>query len=178
MALLCLCGLVAAVNATIDPYGRLLIVDTEGFNQAKISPDNDRSGKARHLRQCKYDTLILGTSRAESGIRVEQPALEGAHAYNGALKAATMYEMRRVTDYALANQQLHTAVIGLDLTAFNAKDQGFEDFHESPFADSISLGTWVRYLVSWQTLKQSWYTWKWNHDGNTVTCKDRGEHRP
>jgi hypothetical protein len=177
-ALLFLCGVVAAINAAVDPHGRLLIVDTEGFNQTKISPDNNRSGKARSLRQCSYDTLILGTSRAESGIRVEQAALEGAHAYNGALKAATMYEMRRVADYALANQQLQTVVIGLDLSSFNAKDQGLDDFDESPFADSISFAAWGRYLVSWKTLKHSWYTWEWNHDGNTVTCEDRGEYKP
>ena len=177
-ALLCLCAVVAVVNGTIDPHGRLLIVDREGFNQAKISPDNNRSGKARHLRQCTYDTLILGTSRTESGIRAEQPAFEGSRAYNGALKAATMYEMRRVADYALANQALQTAVIGLDLSSFNTKDQGLDDFDESPFADSIALGAWVRYLVSWKTLQHSWYTWKWNYDGNTVTCKDRGEYTP
>lgn len=167
--------LVAGVNAVVDPQGRILIVEKPGFNEVKITPVNNRQGKARAIRQCAYDALILGTSRTETGIRVEQRALADRYAYNAALKAATMYEIRRLVAYALEQRDLKTVVIGLDLTSFNSKGNGFDDFYESPLAESVSPNLLVRYLVSLQTLKQSYYTLKWNQRSYAQTCEDRGE---
>jgi hypothetical protein len=176
-AVLLLSLLVAAVNAVIDPQGRIMLVEKPGFNEVKLT-FNNRQGKARALRQCDYDALILGTSRTETGIRVEQPALAERYAYNAALKAATMYEMRRLVAYALEHQNLKTVVIGLDLTSFNSKGSGLDDFYKSPLAESVSPNLMARYLVSLQTLKQSYYTLKWNRRKSAKTCEDRGEQIP
>ena len=137
-------SVVISINAVVDPHGRLLLVDKTGFNELKLTvPFDNRTGKALALRQCDYDTIILGTSRAESGIAVDQPPFDAARTYNAALKAATMYEMRRLVEYALQYRSLRRVVIGLDFVSFNERAISFDDFDDSPLASPPSAGSLV-----------------------------------
>ena len=167
---------VISVNAVVDPHGRLLLVDKTGFNELKLTvPFDNRTGKALALRQCDYDTIILGTSRAESGIAVDQPPFDAARTYNAALKAATMYEMRRLVEYALQYRSLRRVVIGLDFVSFNEHAISFDDFDDSPLASPPSAGSLVRYLLSWRSLRESWVDLKLNRSGRWKKCISTGE---
>ena len=169
---------VGVCNAVIDPQGRLLWVDKAGFNQFKVAlPTNNRGGKARALRQCDYEVIVLGTSRAESGIKTEQPAFSGKRVYNAALKAASMYELRRVGEYAVAHSPVDTVVIGLDFVSFNDRFMTFDDFDETLLAKRRSWLAVARYLVSVQTLLESVATLRWNRISGIELCGDNGEHK-
>ena len=172
------CALVASFNAVIDPHARVLILDRTGFNQIKpVLKTNDRKSKANALRQCSYDTIVLGSSRAEMGIPVEHPALMGARAYNAALKAGSMYEMRRVAAYAMLHQNLDTVLLGLDYESFYAELFFSDDFADSPFAEAISLPSVARYLFSLSTFWESFGTLKANLQGTADLCGENGEHK-
>ena len=174
--LLALC--VAGFNTIIDPRGVFLFVDQPGFNQAKVTLSrNSRQGKATALRQCGFDALILGTSRAETAIPMQDEALSGLNPYNAALRGGTVYEMRRMGSYALEQGRLKAAVISLDFESFNARIPFTEDFQESSLAEKLSIDAIARYLFSQHTVMQSWTTLLANIRGVTNTCDDRGEYR-
>lgn len=178
VAVLVFCLLVGGFNALVDPHGRLLWLDRAGLNQVKMTvPSNNRAGKALALRQCNYDTIIVGTSRAESGIVVDQPAFEEALVYNAAMKSASMYEMRHLIEYGLKHQELKRVVIGFDFMSFNERLISFDDFADSPLAQPQSVASLLRYLISWGTLQESWITLELNRSGRFKSCQDDGEYK-
>ncbi len=140
LCLLLLGGLVAGFNASIDPQARFLFLDKPGFNQIKTElQTKTRKGKTTALRQCNYDTIVLGTSRAETAFAMGHPTLEGAEPYNAALRAGTIYEMRRLAEYANRQGNLNLVLLSLDYEAFNSRIVFAEDFPESPLAETLSL---------------------------------------
>ena|GEM_PF-1541922 len=176
--LLIACALVAGFNAIIDPQARFLLVDKPGFNQVKTTLEtNNRKGKTTALRQCSYDTIVLGTSRAEMAIALDSPPLNDGRSYNAALKAASMYEIRRLAEYAMLHQDLEVVLLSLDFVAFNTQSIFFDDFSDSPLAETVSLPSVVRYLISLQTLRESLATLKSNVRGNALICVDAGVHK-
>ena len=178
MVLVLLCAFVMGFNALIDPLARLLLVDRPGLNQVKVELEpNSRKGKATALRQCGYDTIILGTSRAETAIATSQPGFAGAEVYNAALRAGTMFEMRRMAEYAASQHKLKAVLLSLDFEAFNSRTMVAEDFSESPLASKQSASSLARYLFSLQTFGQSVATLQANVQGNPVMCADNGEHK-
>jgi len=178
LCVLVLGALVGAFNAAADPQARLLFVDRPGFNQIKIGLQrNSRKGKTTALRQCNYDTIVVGTSRAETAIGASHPVLRDAAYYNAALRAGTMYEMRRMAEYAAQQHDLEVVLVSLDYESFNDAIPFAEDFPESPLAERATVSSYARYLFSLQTFWQSVATFRWNIRDKTPDCEDRGEHR-
>ena len=177
-ALLLLLALVALTNAVVDPHARILLVDQPGFNQAKLTlQTNNRTGKANALRQCRYDNIILGSSRAETGIAVSHPAFSAGRTYNAALKAVSMYEMRRMAEHAMHAYLPQNILLSLDFYAFSAATITDHDFADSPLAEGFQLPSMFRYLISIRTIRESWYVVKWNRLSNIEICTDNGEHK-
>lgn len=178
VSLLVLMGAVALINAVVDPLGRLLIVDRDGFNQTKIAIEWDsRSGKALALRQCEFDGVILGTSRSETGLQPSSPALADKRVFNAALKGTSFYETQRMAHYMLQQSKPEFVVIGVDFIAFSSNRYTGDDFDQSPLADEISLPDLGRYLVSARTLRQSFFTVNWNRKRVMAPCEDNGAQR-
>jgi hypothetical protein len=172
--------LVAGINLIVDPLARFGVVERPGFNQVKIAlTTNSRKGKANALRQCDYDTLVLGASTAETGITQQHPVLGASKFYNAALRGGSMYELRRMVGYALQYQRLETVVLGLDFSTFSSSIVFLDDFADSPLAEEVSIGSLVRYLFSIETLKMSVATVRWNVSGNARAffCTDNGQHK-
>lgn len=172
--------LVAGINLIVDPQARFSVVERPGFNQVKIAlTPNGRKGKANALRQCDYDTLVLGASTAETGITQQHPVLGASKFYNAALRGGSMYELRRMVQYALRYQQLDAVVLGLDFSTFSSSIVFLDDFADSPLSEVVSTGSLVRYLFSVQTLNMSVATVRWNASGNAKAffCADNGQHK-
>ncbi len=178
LALIVLVSFAVGFNAVVDPMARLLIVDRPGLNQVKVElAPNSRKGKATALRQCGYDTIVLGTSRAETAIATSHAAFSDAAVYNAALRAGTMFEMRRIAEYALTQRKPKTILVSLDFESFNSRVMIAEDFDESPLARRTSLQSLARYLFSLQTFGHSVATLRANMRGNVAMCSDNGEHK-
>lgn len=161
-----------------DPQARFLIIDKPGFNRVKVAlRTNSRQGKANALRQCNYDAIVLGASRAETAIAVNQPALRNSKAYNAALRGGTMYEMAHMAEYAVQHQDLELVLLSIDFEGFDSNVPFREDFSESPLAKTVSLAATMRHLFSIQTFRESFVTIKLNSEGDIAICADNGEHK-
>jgi hypothetical protein len=151
-----LLSVVAGLNFVIDPNGRFRVIDRAGFNQVKISdvPDS-RQGKANALRQCDYGTVILGSSRAETGIFPRSKQFIDKPIYNAALIGTSMRELGDMADYVVAHQDPETIVIGLDFLMFSALRDTAGD-------------------LSIDTLDASITTLNWNMQGIALRCYFNG----
>jgi hypothetical protein len=146
-----------AFNVRIDPYA------LDGA-QADGTPAAERRRgaffrKVEHARQAKARSVILGTSRAASGIPVEHPAYTARRqpVINLALGGASIDEMRLLLIHAHASAPLREAIVGLDLEAF--MDQGRTDFDPGLLAGNPASRpaplSWLRMQVSRDTLYAS-----------------------
>ena len=167
-------AVVAAINFYVDPDGRFRVVDKPGFNQLKVTLKRDsRLGKIASLWECSVDTLLLGTSRIESGIRTDVAGLPG-RVYNGGLKAGSMLEMERLGRFALRRHSLQQLVVGLDFFAFNEQRVTYDHFGDSLLGDGQSPASVAMYLASLEKLFASRETVYWNRSGRVDACFNDG----
>lgn len=122
MASLVLAAGVALFNALVDPFGVFRIVESPGFNVDKPEfVNNTRMAKAHAVRAIAPRLIALGTSRADIGIDVRHGdwgGVEGAR-YNLGLAGASLNEIRRYFDHAIAAGDVRVAVFVTDFLAFN-----------------------------------------------------------
>jgi hypothetical protein len=174
-ALLLILFVIGGANLLIDPHGRLRWVDIDNFNNIKFTFKNHgRIGKANSIIQCTYDAVILGSSRAETGLNPAHTAFGNRSVFNAALKAASMYELNRMAAHVLQQQNPEIVIIGLDFIAFNGQRQISDDFAESPLASQQSTRSLLRYALSLETLQESWLTADWNMRRSIKPCEYKG----
>jgi hypothetical protein len=110
------CAGVVALTATIDPYGlRFAAAETE------VPPQGGEFlRKALLVGQVMPRTIILGTSRANSGLDTHHRAFSAhdAPVISLALGAAQIEHMRLLLIHANTVSRLRKAVIGLDIESF------------------------------------------------------------
>lgn len=149
ICLLLICGF----NYIIDPYG---IYNNRFFNLEKIKQSPKmKLVKAIRVKNIKPKSIVLGTSRAETGFDPNhnyfmQPS------YNFATSGSSMYENRLNFEYALKQGNLKKVLLVLDYRMFNSKTQKTTNDFEEYFKNSIEY----TYLLSLETLKDSLLTIK------------------
>ncbi|MCC6532906.1 MAG: hypothetical protein IT531_10180 [Burkholderiales bacterium] len=120
-AALLLAAAITTLNASIDPYGLRAMDAGEARLQAL---GHERSGefsrKAFSVPRVMPRTIILGTSRANSGLDHRHGAFAAADApvMNLALGAVQIEHMRLLLIHAHTLSGVRKAVIGLDMEAF------------------------------------------------------------
>lgn len=99
---------VAAVNAVVDPYGVVRLVDKPGFNQIKPAAGaHGAVSKAYQMLRVRPRTLLLGNSRAEVGLDPAHPALSARPVYNAALPGTGTQTSLRYLQHLLAETSAH-----------------------------------------------------------------------
>ncbi len=129
--------LTAAVNVIIDPAYIFKIMDKEGINHSKteIMRGGGRRDKAMALKLGVFDTVILGSSRAEVGIDPESPVFGASKVYNAALPFTDIFELYNVFKFVKKKPEVKRIIIGLDYPLFTASlSDGRADFNLSLFA--------------------------------------------
>ncbi|WP_153307616.1 hypothetical protein [Desulfospira joergensenii] len=119
-------------NSFVDPFGIIGAPLIQGFN--KVKPRalfNARMVKAHQIKRIKPHGLILGSSRAETGIDPEHPGWfkDSYPVYNVALPSARIFEIFSYLRYAEAQNHLAQVVLGLDFFSFDSdrpSEPGFE----------------------------------------------------
>jgi len=161
---------VAAFNALVNPFNLYTGVRITGFNEYKSElAKNSRLSKAAELRRQQPDCLILGSSRAQTGLDPAQPAWAQCRAFNLAHAGGTLYESMRYFQQAVAIQRPREVVLALDLFMFNVYRKTLPGFSEERLmvnADDTPNPDWLRSylhdvftnLLSWHALKASWKT--------------------
>ncbi|OYV05729.1 MAG: hypothetical protein CFE26_10050 [Verrucomicrobiales bacterium VVV1] len=110
------------------------------------------------IRTCKaglamhgtWDTLVIGSSRPNSGIDPEGPAFKNLKAVNLGMNGGDLYETRAMLDHALRSQSPKTAVLLIDAGDLTrpGKVQIENDFEISPLSKSDPVERSLRYLFS------------------------------
>ena len=126
-----LCCAVAAEIVCSDPYdiyGPLL------WKRYTIHMTAIRLSKPFVVRSLNPSAVIVGTSRAEIGYRAEHGAFTGWRPYNLGTDDATIYEMRRLFEHALATSKIDVALVGLDYESFVTDIKTRPGFNEGVLA--------------------------------------------
>lgn len=155
--------LVGGFNALVAPYAITDSPRIEGFNAFKPEiPDNLRIHKLYQVAKVKPQSLILGTSRAGSGLDPLHPVWGGVPTYNLGLPGATPYESLRWLQHAHALSPIRRVVMGLDPFVFNRHFPGAPSFDETRLAadaDGEPRALWsfnrLAMLTSWDLLGRS-----------------------
>ena len=102
-------------NYCVNPYGawRIEVVDPIYRNLT-----GDRAQMPYQLRTTAPQTLLIGSSRVQEGMRIEQGYRAGV--LNASLGAAGISDLARIVTIALRNPKLKRIVWGVDFYAFNA----------------------------------------------------------
>ncbi|NEQ36349.1 MAG: hypothetical protein F6K40_08670 [Okeania sp. SIO3I5] len=126
--------LVFGFNWLINPWGVTNSPKIQSLNVSKqATVDNARLYKAVDLIRHNAQTILLGTSRVETGINPNSSLLkEYQPVYNLGIPAASLYEQRRYLEYAIAHQQeLELVILGIDLWSITHPFKTMEGFSEA-----------------------------------------------
>lgn len=135
--LLGLFGSVAAFNVLVDPFdafGRVSI-DALGAYKERFS----RIAVAELMRQDRYDTLVLGSSRAQIGIDPNLPVWGEAKVFNAGLPGCSMFEVNHAFHYAAGLGDVRRVFLFVDIEMFTGATAGQHDFHQSRFDPALNL---------------------------------------
>jgi hypothetical protein len=171
--------LIALINAIVDPYLYLDLISLDGVNSERTSLINKRTrvAKAAVLKHCPKQVLIFGSSRAEIALREDFQGYNGRSVYNAALAGSNIFEMKHVISFAENHQQPETVIIGLDFEGFTDRRRTSADFMDSDFSSTLEgrqFISYLRYLLSPQTLTASWNTIKANNTSTPSLCNSKG----
>ena len=110
----------AAVIVLVDPYYVFGTPDIPGINVVRPRYENLLpAAKPYQVRRIRPDAVILGSSRAETGLDPRHPGWTGKNVFNFGLPGATSYEVMLAFLHAQASAPLKQAVVGLDFFGFN-----------------------------------------------------------
>lgn len=159
-----LSSLVCAFDVLVDPFDVFQWVSVPGWNAAKYVKGG-REEKALALRLDRYDALVIGTSRAEVGYRLDHPAWGGRRVYAATLSGTNMYELGYVYDYAVRRQSVDTIVFGLDFLMFGGERTTGRGFGASGFDPAGSAISLPQVTLSLFALRESFQNLRLNRRG-------------
>ena len=155
---------IGIVNLIVDPYNIWRLYQRVGFNQwSPKAEDLDRLIQPIVFRRVQPKALFLGTSQVIWGIEPsEYTRLTGDSAYNLAMLGASVYEIRRMLEHAIAlDDNLHEVFVCVNFELFAANAEHPIAEKKTAF-DEEQIGKWfitwdniAKTLFSWQALKDS-----------------------
>lgn len=147
-------AVVAAVNVLVDPYDVFA-----GWGLDALTPYRNygsRIAKAEGVYRGGVEVLILGSSRAETGLDPHSPLWPTTQVYNAALTGAELEELGHVFDFAAAHNGLRCVVLGVDFIMFTQAKQPPSTFEQSRFNPQMRQSEYLlANLLGWGTLKAS-----------------------
>jgi hypothetical protein len=125
--------LAMSVNYLVNPYGAWRIALTDPIFR-KLT--GDRAQMPYQLRTTAPETILIGSSRVQVGMRIEQGYRDGV--LNASVGAATMADLAQIIDVALRNPRLKRIVWGVDFYTFSARNRRINQTFEARVALSPS----------------------------------------
>lgn len=130
--LLLLSALLLAGNTLLvlfaDPLNLFGLARIQGVNAFKNTySDYTRIAKPIQVEWTEPQRLVLGSSRAELGLRPGNPSWAAAHpgaSFNGALSGASIGELRDSLAHAIRTARPRSVVLGIDFFMFGAGKPG------------------------------------------------------
>jgi hypothetical protein len=116
-----LMAMICTLNFVVNPFGIYAPPVIKGFNDYyPASNAFPRLHKIESVKKIKPDVVIIGSSRADSGMNPTPEFFGDTKVYNLGLPASTIYEQRRLLEFAQMVHPLKQVIITLDFFTFNA----------------------------------------------------------
>jgi hypothetical protein len=125
----------AATNALVDPFAVFPATSLPQLHPYRAL--GTRVTKAELLAQVQPQILILGSSRAETGLDPHSPLWKTDHVFNAALTGAGFEEIGHVFDYALRSSNPKLVVLTVDFLMFTSHRSPRADFERSRFNPNL-----------------------------------------
>ncbi len=156
-------------NICIDPYDIWMLPRKEGINLYAVrSEDNERLLKPIHLIAYKPDVIFMGNSKCDFAIDPDYfGQITGIEkVYNASLRSGQPYEMRKYLEFTLSNNpELKAVYLAIDYEMFQFQEKKMPGFDENQInRSSITLDNVFKTTLSWDALKDSLMTLKYNQE--------------
>ena len=158
---------VVLINRAVNPYS--LFASDWIVRPAKPETYTHlRMVKAAQVRHVQPRAVILGSSRVETGLSPDHACWSERPVYNLGLSEATIYEILRYFQHAVAVTEVRQAVLLLDYSAFLSAANPAPDFTEERLAVSregkpqslAAMEDWLTALGTSDALIGSLGTWR------------------
>jgi hypothetical protein len=149
---------VTTLNLVVDPFGVHQVVRNASWAPYK-SHGRGRTGKAEMVRQGPWDTVLLGSSRAENGIDPAHPAWCSKRVLNVALGGPNLYEVGYVFRYVVEHGDVKRIVLFIDLLMFDERGTFAMDFTQSRFDPETNILEYrLGHLLGYRAVDASYQT--------------------
>ena len=157
-------GTTGLFNLLVDPYALYQLIERKEFDHNMSHNAPWRLETAYRIRRKRAHTLIMGSSRAISGLPADEKNWGSANLdpINIALPGANMREINAYFKHAHTIQPLSQVVLGLDFFSFNVFSPDREDFNLQRLATASFLAQifafirdTVSTLLTWDVLVAS-----------------------
>ncbi len=165
----------------VDPlggWGTRILPETNYAVHGRARVSGDRVLKGIELSRGRYDSLIFGTSRLQSGINPQTSEFMREQVYNAAIPSGRIAEQLAVIRKALKLQpDLKRVVWGLDYFVMVSPETSTADFENSVFAGkTVFQGQLVR-TFNLEAVEGSFKFWRSIARGETADMTTQGFHR-
>ena len=149
------------INVLVDPAGAYPALHLRSFEPLRYL-DLDRVTKAEMASRGDWQIIILGSSRAESGLPASHPFLVTNRTCNLSFAATRFPELAAAFDFAAAHNKLQHVILCLDLYMFAPGTPWIENFADSRFNPHLKLfAYYCKQLLgraytdlTWQTIRR------------------------
>lgn len=132
-----------ALLVSVDPYRVWGTPDVRGFNAAKpLAKKQMRMGKRYQVARLRPRAVVMGTSRALSGLALDHPLLVKRAPFALALQAATPQESAAMFAMAARDSDLELAVLGVEFSRWIGSDETRPGFDPVRMARRPALKGW------------------------------------
>jgi hypothetical protein len=125
-------ALVAALNLLVDPLGAYPWISLKTMEPYRCQLMS-RPAKAEMLLRHRCEVLLLGTSRVQAGMPLDDPAYGTTNVLNLGLAGTTLPEIAAALEFALRHQRPKRVLLGVDFFLFSDVRGAGGDFDNSRF---------------------------------------------
>jgi hypothetical protein len=148
----------AAINVLVDPAGAYPALHLRCFEPLRYV-GLDRVTKAEMAGRGDWQVIILGSSRAETGLPAAHPFLATNRTCNLSFAASRFPELVSAFDFAASHNQLQHVILCVDLYMFSPGTPWVENFAESRFNPSLNLSAYYsKQLLGRSCTDRTWET--------------------
>ena len=139
----------------VDPYGIFKVIHIDNINdKTYLNKSKGRIENSLHLKIHDYETIIMGTSRAQVGIDRSNINFEKTNVFNASLSGTYFQEISKVLPSILKQQkEMKHLIYGIDFYTFIYTNGKYKRFDESLFNNkNYVLPTLIKKLLSWDSV--------------------------
>jgi hypothetical protein len=164
---------IAALNMLVDPAGAYRGLHSRAFEPLRYL-DLNCVTKAEMVRRGDWQVIILGSSRAETGLPATHPFLATNRTCNLSFAGTRFPELMAAFDYACQHNPLKHVILCVDSYMFSPGTRWIEDFPESRFNPEFrAFDYYCKQLLGRSSTDRTWDAIRRRFQGYKPIPQDR-----